>query len=503
MEELRLRLQLALKAARMCVWDSSVSDGAVLNGLINWSADGASLIGLSARSQAQPFRDFILMVHPEDRDTMLRQMQQRVDECNDYHLEYRLIKPDGSIHWMAATGRCLCESGAPVRTLGLIRDITEHKLLEMRLFEQKELAEVTLGSIADAVITTDERGFTTSMNRVAEQLTGWSNETARGKDVNFVFNMVSEVTDEFMENIVHRCLRLSHTISTSGHAQLVTSGGHRIPVEDSAAPIWSRDGKIMGVVVVFRDVSHERKLVQQLSWQASHDALTGLINRREFEVSVTEALRSARQEGHTHALLYMDLDRFKIVNDTCGHGAGDVLLQTLTRTLQSHMRESDVLARLGGDELGVLLQCCPLQNAIQRANEFRQAIKDFRFLWQERSFEMGISIGLVEINDNSTSLTDLLVAADQACSAAKEKGRNRVHVYRESDAILARRQGELQWLTRLHEAFAMDRFRLFAQPIVSLSSNASGHHEVLIRLSNESNELTLPGAFIPRQSVTT
>ncbi|MFL6631299.1 MAG: diguanylate cyclase domain-containing protein [Massilia sp.] len=173
----------------------------------------------------------------------------------------------------------------------------------------------------------------------------------------------------------------------------------------------------------------------QVSWQAAHDALTGLVNRRTFETAVADALRSAKDEGHRHAMLYMDLDRFRIVNDSCGHGAGDVLLQTLARLLQDHMRESDMLARLGGDELGVLLPFCPLPRALRRADEIRGAVRDFRFLWNDRAFELGVSIGLVEIDADSKSMSELMIAADQACHMAKEQGRNGVHIYRESDAV--------------------------------------------------------------------
>jgi diguanylate cyclase (GGDEF)-like protein/PAS domain S-box-containing protein len=338
------------------------------------------------------------------------------------------------------------------------------------------------------------------MNRVAEQLTGWNSEQAQGSDVAAVLHMVAEADGKEIDSPSLRSLRQRQAISLPAHAQLVTRDGRRIPVEDSSAPIWSHDGAVLGAVTVFRDVSHERRLAHQLSWQASHDSLTGLVNRRAFEAAVAGALHSAKEEGHRHALLYMDLDRFKAVNDNCGHEAGDVLLQTLARLLLSHMRESDVLARLGGDELGVLLQYCPLERAQRLADALRQTVRDFRFVWGERVFELGISVGMVEISEDSKSTSELLVAADQACYLAKEHGRNRVHLYRESDVMLARRQGELQWIARLNEALARDGFRLFAQPIVPLNADseaASDHQEVLVRIIGDEGRMILPGAFIP------
>jgi diguanylate cyclase (GGDEF)-like protein/PAS domain S-box-containing protein len=497
MQTVQLRLQLALSAAHMSVWDATVVGDKVVDGTILWSADGAAMIGLPPVEQAQRFTDYLGMVHPDDRARLVAQMQERVDAGAEYNIGYRILRPDGSMLWVDSRATPLCEDGSPVRTLGVIWDNTHRMEQEQALYEQKELAEVTLGSIGDAVVTTDAQGRVRFINRVAEQLTGWSCAQARGMAVADIVPLVNEASGMALESPALRCLRLRQAIGVSSHDQIVTREGHRFAVEDSAAPIWSHDANVLGAVMVFRDVSHERKLAQQISWQAAHDALTGLINRRTFELAVGEALRNAKSDDHHHALLYMDLDRFKIVNDSCGHGAGDVLLQTLARLLQGHMRESDVLARLGGDELGVLLSFCPLPRALLLADEIRRTIKEFRFVWGEHVFELGISIGLVEINADSKSTSELMVAADQACYEAKEGGRNRVHVYRESDAMLAHRQGEIRWVTRLNDALAHDHFCLFSQPIVPLNGAGAGHYEVLVRIANAQGGLTLPGAFIP------
>jgi len=501
MQETRLRLHLALGAARMSIWDATVVGNDVTEGVISWSSDGAGLVGLTPVEQQQSFRDFLGLVHRDDRGYLVERMQRRVDQCASYHFEYRVLLPDGVVRWIGCRGMPVCEDGMPVRTLGLVWDDSGRKQQETQLFEQKELAEVTLGSIGDGVVATDSRGRVRFMNRVAEELTSWNAEQAEGIDVAHVVRLVDEADGHDIENPVHLCLRERSAVSVSSHAQLLARDGRRMAIEDSSAPIWSRDGAVLGAVVVLHDVTHERKLTNQLSWQAAHDPLTGLINRRAFEVAVADALRSAKDDGHHHALLYLDLDRFKIINDTCGHGAGDLLLQTLSRLLQQHMRESDVLARLGGDELGEILSFCPLPRALALANELRQAVRDFRFVWNERVFEIGVSIGMVEISEQSKSMTELLVAADQACYMAKEQGRNRVHVYRESDAMLLRRQGEMQWVARLTEALEKNQFRLFSQPIVPLDGGEPGHQEVLLRIASagapDGDGLILPGAFIP------
>lgn len=498
MSDQQKRLQMALEAAHMAIWDSRIIDGQVLDGTVSWSAKGATLLGLDERPLTHSFHAFLDCVHAGDRDKVVAVLQEGVRQRDGYALQYRVIWPDGSEHWLAAKAQVFMDAqGQPERTLGIIWDITDHMARELMIAERKELAEVTLSSIGDGVMTTDPQGKTRYLNRVAEQLTGWSHEMAYGLDIRETLRLVDEHTGLPLEHVAIKCLRQRHAIGISTHAQLVTRDGRRIAIEESAAPIWSREGEILGAVVVFRDVSHERKLAQQLSWHATHDTLTGLINRREFEHLVAGALHTAKQEGHVHALLYLDLDQFKVINDTCGHGAGDVLLQLLAKMLQGHMRDSDLLARLGGDELGVLLPHCPLDHARLIGEQLRQSIRDFRFAWDERSFELGVSIGIVEINQDSKSMSELLSAADQACYLAKEQGRNRLHVYQESDVMLAQRHGEMLWISRLNEAFEHDYFRLYAMPIVHLHDSPEYHDEVLIRIRNGKGDLILPGAFIP------
>ena len=498
MSDQQKRLQMALEAAHMAIWDSRIVDGQVIDGTVSWSAKGATLLGLEERPLTHPFRAFLDCVHAGDRDKVVAVLQEGVRQRDGYALQYRVVWPDGSAHWLAAKAQVFMDAaGHPERTLGIIWDITEHMARELMIAERKELAEVTLSSIGDGVMTTDPQGKTRYLNRVAEQLTGWSNQLALGLDISDTLHLVDEHTGLPSEHVAIKCLRQRQAIGISTHAQLITRDGRRIAVEESAAPIWSRDGEILGAVVVFRDVSHERKLTQQLSWHATHDTLTGLINRREFEHLVAGALHTAKEEGHVHALLYLDLDQFKVINDTCGHGAGDVLLQLLAKMLQEQMRDSDILARLGGDELGVLLPHCPLDQARLIGEQLRQSVREFRFAWGERSFELGVSIGIVEISQDSKSMSELLSAADQACYLAKEQGRNRLHVYQESDVMLAQRHGEMLWISRLNEAFEHDYFRLYAMPIVHLRDQPEFHDEVLIRIRNGKGDLILPGAFIP------
>ena len=374
----------------------------------------------------------------------------------------------------------------------------QRRAAEEALFQAKERAEVTLYSIGDAVITTDAEGVVDYLNPVAETLTGWTLAEALGRPLTEVFPIYNEETHVAVENPGARCLREGAIVGLANHTVLITRDGREIAIEDSAAPIRARSGEITGVVMVFHDVTQSREMALKLSWQAAHDALTGLINRREFEHRLQNALNASRADAQQHALLYIDLDQFKIVNDTCGHVAGDELLRQLSALLQRQMRASDTLARLGGDEFGVLLEHCPLEQAQRIAEALRTAVRDFRLMWENKTFEVSASMGLVALNRESGTLAQVLSAADMACYVAKERGRNRYHVYQESDADFARRHGEMLWVTRLNQALRDNRFVLYRQEIRPIAATAPGHfYEVLLRIRNEDGSLSLPGSFLP------
>ncbi|MBW4616422.1 MAG: PAS domain S-box protein [Desmonostoc vinosum HA7617-LM4] len=311
---------------------------------------------------------------------------------------------------------------------GVAFDISDRLLLEQQLFEEKELAQVTLQSIGDAVITTNASGQIKYLNPVAEKLTGWKLRDAQGNSITRVFKVVNEITHEPVENPVESVLRSGCTVSLAKDSILITRDGAELAVEDSAAPICDKNGQIIGAVMVFQDVSLKRNMARQLSWQATHDALTGLFNRREFERRLEEKLNDAKINNQQHALCYLDLDRFKIINDTCGHLVGDQLLRQVTILFQNTVRSADTVARLGGDEFGILLCGCLLESALIIANTIVQRIREFRFVWQDKTFKIGVSIGVVTIDANNHSINSILSAADAACYAAKNKGRDRVDV---------------------------------------------------------------------------
>lgn len=371
---------------------------------------------------------------------------------------------------------------------------------EQELYREKEKAMVTLHSIGDAVITTDQQGRVCYMNPVAEELLGWSFSEIQDAPLGKVMRLVDEDTGKSVESPVDQCLALADTVVGEGQRLLVRHDGGEIAITDTAAPIVDQQGELVGAVLVFHDVGQARKLARQLSFQARHDPLTGLSNRREFEVRLHELLESARGRGLQHAVCYIDLDQFKVVNDVCGHSAGDELLRQLAVLLQSQVREADVISRLGGDEFGLLLTHCSAEQAIRIAENIRSSVREFRFLYNNRSFEVGASIGIVSVSENTRSVADILSAADIACYAAKDNGRNCVYLYEPTDGELDQRRGEMNWVAGIRSALDDERFYLLYQPVVSLDAPNRGctsHYEFLLRMRDDMGNEVLPMAFLP------
>ncbi|BBC27052.1 EAL domain-containing protein [Pseudanabaena sp. ABRG5-3] len=384
------------------------------------------------------------------------------------------------------------------QNLQLSKEIEEHQRLENELFAEKELAQVTLQSIGDAVITTDAYGIIQYFNPIAERLTGWQAEEAQGMPLLKVFIIVNEITRKPAENPINKALLEERIVGLANHSILIARDGIEYAIEDSAAPIRDRQGQIIGAVMVFHDVTESRTLSRQLSWEASHDALTGLINRRGFEQQLVEAIASLQKHEQQHALCYLDLDQFKVVNDTVGHIAGDELLRQITTILHKGVRSSDTLARLGGDEFGLLLTQCPLAQATQIAETIKDLVHHFRFVWDSKTFMIGVSIGVVAIDKPNQNLMEIMGAADAACYAAKANGRNCIHVYRPDDGELNRQRGERQMISQISRALETNSFCLYYQKIISITSQPLvEHYEILIRMLNEKGELVSPNEFIP------
>ena len=439
----------------------------------------------------------MLYVNPIDRERVFARLEA---EGLVKNFEYRLRCKDGREIVVLENARAVYdEDGNIAAHEGTITDITDRKRAETRVFEEKERAQVTLQSIGDGVITTDAEGCIDYINPVAQDLTGWDMRGARGTPISEIMTIINEHTRATVDNPVMRCLEEGRVITLDESSILITKNGDEVPIQDSAAPIRDRIGNIIGSVMVFHDVSKETRLFRQLSYQASHDTLTDLINRREFENRLVAAINSIRgNPENTHALLYLDLDQFKVVNDTFGHSAGDALLRQLSEIVHANIRSTDVLARLGGDEFGILLERCDEHRAIEVAEAIRGAVEGYRFEWQDSFTTVRCSIGVVMVNSENTDVAELMSSADVACYSAKDMGRNQVHLYEDSDASM--RHEEMKWVSRISSAVEEDRLELFFQPIIGIGKDngkSRGHYEILLRMRDENGELVGPNQFIP------
>ncbi len=379
-----------------------------------------------------------------------------------------------------------------------VRDITARKKGIADLALQKERAQVTLASIGDGVITTDVQGNILYVNPVAESLLQTNAENSCGKSFTEVVKLVAESRPKEVINPAEMCITSDCDYIFSDHILLTPGGEDAHFVKVVVAPLHDEQKLVIGSVTVIHDVSELKHLSNNLSYQATHDVLTGLYNRRQFENQLQAALKSAASDAQHHALCYMDLDQFKIINDSCGHVAGDELLRQLATRLQSAVRETDTLARLGGDEFGILLESCHLEHARRVVDNVCNTVGTFRFHWNERIFETSLSIGLVPITENSGNLTDVLSAADSACYIAKEKGRNCVHIAVENDHELRQRKSQMEQLQQLKQALNEDRFELYGQSVKPLGKNVNvPHTEILLRMIGVDGAVILPGEFLP------
>ena len=442
-------------------------------------------------------RTTVLYVNPIDRERVFARLE---SEGVVKNFEYRLRRKDGAEIVVLENSRAVYDDdGEVVAHEGTITDITERKQAETRVFEEKERAQVTLQSIGDGVITTDAQGCIDYINPVAQELIGWEMRSARGKPIAEIMTLINQNTRAAVDNPVTRCLSEGRVITLAENSVLINRAGSEVPIQDSAAPIRDRIGNVIGSVMVFHDVSKESRLFRQLSYQASHDALTGLINRSEFENCLISSLDSAHNNpDHSHALLYLDLDQFKVVNDTFGHIAGDELLRQIAELVKANIRSTDIVARLGGDEFGILLERCNKERAVEVAEAIRGAVEAHRFTWQESFTAARCSIGIVMVTQESPDVASVMSSADVACYSAKDMGRNQTHLYQDSDASM--RHAEMKWVSRITSAVEENRLELFYQPIIGIgknNANSRGHYELLLRMRDENGNIVNPDQFIP------
>lgn len=367
------------------------------------------------------------------------------------------------------------------------------------LHKEKERLRVTIESIGDAVVVTDADGHIEFINPRALELCGLNLESALGRQVSDAIPMVNEESGAAVTSPIELALRRNMVIALDSHTAIARADGSRIAIRDTAAPIRSSSGQVQGGVLVFQDETERRKLVQRLAWQAERDHLTGLYNRREMEIRMAAALYAVKEQKRPFIFCYMDLDQFKLVNDTCGHRAGDALLQRLSAILMARVQSTQHhLARLGGDEFGILFSDISLPDAITIVQGIRDEVVRFRFQWEGQVFRLGVSFGVTQIQPGMQDIGQILSQADTACYHAKAQGGNAIQVFEHTHPALRKINDEMQWVVVITKAFEEQRFELYRQKVVSFNPAIfSQHYEVLLRMRSEDGEIVAPGEFLP------
>jgi diguanylate cyclase (GGDEF)-like protein/PAS domain S-box-containing protein len=468
---------------------------------VEYVSEAVSQFGYDSKALILEGKRYIDMIHPND---VLRFTQSECEYSGNgvqfTAIDYRIVCADGEVRWVYDyTVPVRDTDGALTHYAGYILDITARKHDEYELDQARERAQVTLHSIADAVITTDVNGQVEYLNPRATQLTGWDGEIAKGLPIQRIICLFNDDCREVVDDPVKQCLANVKTVKSGRDVSLKHHSGEVYSIQYSASPIMADSGSALGVILVIHDVTEARQMEREITYQATHDGLTGLINRTEFESRLAFAIESTLQVSESHVLCQLDIDKLKIINDTCSHEVGDDMIRRVATALRGCLRDSDVLARIGGDEFGILLKNCTIESATEVAGNILSAIRDMNFTSSGRSFDICASVGIAPVTSSSESLAYIMSQVDLACQAAKDSGGDRYRIYASGDQHLMRRHDEMKWVSKLTEAIKSDRLVLYYQDIVPVVPDAGvGHHfEVLVRMLDENDRIVSPDEFLP------
>jgi diguanylate cyclase (GGDEF)-like protein/PAS domain S-box-containing protein len=470
-------LSLAIATAKLGFWRFDLATEK-----LNWNDELYKIHGLSREEFDGEVETWKASLHPEDRAFVDEKFAEVATPEGVEGIGFRIIRPSGEVRHLQASGRAICSDSGDIQELiGINYDVTEIYQSESRYRTLVESAPICIYQI-------NPGGELISMNQIGLQMMGVSDENAL---VGMPYLSLVCAEDRV------RVHRLMQDAFRGQAAEYDFTGSKGEEFSSSFVPITAADGRVDRLLGLTQDVTARNQTERELKFRASHDVLTGLINRREFEHRLERLLSSAFDDSVTHALCFMDLDQFKVVNDTCGHAAGDALLKQLGHDLSKTVRQRDTLARLGGDEFGVLMEHCTLSQARRAVKQLQNAVDEFRFSWQDHEFTIGVSIGLVAIDESSLDVSEIMKRADAACYMAKDRGRNQVCEYRQHDDKLTQLRGEMNWATVINGALKEDRFELYAQRIERIGKGRKMHFELLLRMISSEGDIIAPGAFLP------
>ena len=495
-EQFKRKFNTSIQAATEGIWEwSKLKENGDW-----WSKPMYALLGLDKESTKPSLEIIKRLMHPKDKKKYDQLVETEIRSNQYFTMECRLTVKEKGFRWFRMRVVGAFDSHGDINKLiGSLVNIHAEKTSRIQLQQEKDKAFATLNSIVDAVITTNEDGVIEYKNSAAERLTGVSAKESRGSRIDNIVSFFKEHSTIEINNPVLECLRTGEQMKQKIYADMLDHDGTRYTVQVMATPLVRKDGKIFGAVLVLNDVTNIRILSRRLKYQASHDILTKLINRSEFEKRVRSAISIAHDQGENSAVLYIDLDRFKLINDICGHAAGDELLKQVAKLLRNIVGDKNSVARMGGDEFAVLIEDCYFSQADKIANKILAELAAYRFSWNEKTFSVEASIGIAEIKESCDGLTYILNAVDSACYLAKESGRNCIRKYSEGDDTIIERKGQERWIQQFDRALEKNEFILYAQPIVPLSKDGAKKNalEVLVRMLDEDGSIIPPNAFLP------
>ncbi len=465
-----------------------------------WSKPMYSLLGLDKDNNKPSLEMMKRLMHPKEKKVFDRLLENEIRSKQYFSMECRLTVKEHGFRWfrLRVVG-AFDINGDVSKLIGSLVNIHSEKTNRLQLQQEKDKAVATLNSIVDAVITTNADGVIEYQNSAAERLTGISKEQAKGMHIDKTISFYQEHSLNDIDNPVITCLNSGERMSQKIYADMLDKDGTRYTVQVMATPLVRKDGQVFGAVLVLNDVTNIRVLSRRLKYQASHDILTKLINRSEFEKRVRNAITQAQNHDGNSAVLYIDLDRFKLINDICGHAAGDELLKQVAKLLRAIVDKKNSVARMGGDEFAVLIENTHISKAEKIANKILSELAAYRFSWDEKTFSIECSIGMAEIQPSCDGLTYILNAVDSACYLAKESGRNCIRTYCDGDDTIIERKGQERWIQHFDKAIENDDLVLYAQPIVSLSKQQPKKTsiEILVRMLDDDGSVIPPNAFLP------
>ncbi|WP_370675786.1 EAL domain-containing protein [Pleomorphomonas sp. PLEO] len=487
------RVRLAIEAGGIGLWSMDLATG-----VSTWN--GETFGRMTADAAGRRSIEWLRFVHPEDRPSLSEMLHQAtIDPAARVNTTCRLLSPArGLVHIRVLANQVTLSNGDRL-LLGTAWDISEQVSAAQELRDEKERLRTTLHAISDGVIATDADGRVTLINPAAQRMTGLSETEAYGHPIEEVFQAVHDDNGHPAASCVRQAIETGKPVERLGTQVIDVRGREVHYIREAAAPITAGADGRAGAVLVFQDVSAERAMQRSLAHAATHDDLTGLANRRFFETRIQNMITAAREGDSRHGLLFVDLDRFKIVNDTAGHLAGDALLQEVARTMRSIVPISDCLARLGGDEFAVLVENCDRQFAAFVGEKLIDAIDAIRFTWEGKVYEIGASAGVSQVDATTASAEAVLAEADVACYAAKAAGRGRVSVFLQNTGEAQRHMSDFRMAARIRETIENGRFVLYAQEIRSIAHPETRGHslELLIRMIDENGVVSTPDTFIP------